>query len=106
MCRAGHDNGPAQPYHPSRMSAASARAVVSYITRERSRMPRPALETLVLGAYQRGLLSGGESAGILGRGLAAFLKFASREGVPVLDQTPRELREDLRRVRLVSPRRR
>ncbi len=78
------------------MTAAAAEQVVQYIARERTRMPKAALELLVLGAYQRGLVSGGRAAELLGLSLEKFLARASREGIAVLDQSAEELEEDLR----------
>ena len=62
-------------------------------------MPRAALETLVLGGYQRALISAGRAAQLLGLGVEEFLHFASREGIAVLDADAEDLDADLRRLR-------
>jgi len=62
------------------------------------RMPRSVLEACVLGAFQRGVVSRGRAAGLLGMPLRDFLKFAAREGVAVLDVPLDELAGDVERA--------
>ncbi len=83
-------------YHLLNVPTESPDDVVAYLIRERSRIPRAALEMLVLGSFQRGLISTGKGAELLGMGVGAFLKLASREGIGVLDASAEDLAQDLR----------
>lgn len=80
------------------MSATDVQDLVSYVERERARMPRSVLESCVLGAFQRGVLSRGRAAELLGLSLRDFLRFASAEGIPVLDVPLDELAGDIERA--------
>ena len=80
------------------MEPSAVQEVVDYLDREGRRLPRPVLEALVLSAFQRAQISRGRAAELLGVALEEFLKLASAEGIPVFDQTPEELADDLSRA--------
>lgn len=52
---------------------------------------RAATEAAVLTLYERGAISAGKAAEVLGMGLEQFLRWASSEGVPVFDLDAAEL---------------
>ena len=68
---------PAGAVSSASVSPAALDEVVRYIERERHRLPRPVLETLILGAFHRACLSGERAAGLLSMSVAAFLAMAA-----------------------------
>lgn len=58
-----------------------------------------ARERLVLDLFRRAQISRGRAARLLGMDLLAFLRLASRAGIPVIDMTPDEWQAEVARIR-------
>lgn len=58
-----------------------------------------ACEAFVLELFRRAAISGGRGAALLGIDRLAFMRLASARRIPVIDLTPEEWQEEVRRVR-------
>lgn len=58
-----------------------------------------AREAVVLELFRRAAISGGKAAYLLGMDRLDFMLLASSRGIPVIDMTPEEWQEEVRRIR-------